>query len=133
MQIKGTEGLSVTEVNMELQRGGKFVIYQYCISIVILTFRQPSDIYFVKADENAVVKGLPFTLLSLLAGWWGIPWGPIYTIGALGRNLGGGKDVTREQTRLPPSLDAQRPLRGREHLARIHAAPAAMARGLAWA
>jgi hypothetical protein len=76
--------------------GAKFVFYQYCVSILIMTFRRPSDIYFVRAGENAVAKGLPYTLLSLVAGWWGIPWGPIYTIGSVVTNLGGGKDVTQE-------------------------------------
>ena len=28
--------------------------------------------------------------------WWGIPWGPIYTVGCLSTNLKGGKDVTDE-------------------------------------
>jgi hypothetical protein len=28
--------------------------------------------------------------------WWGIPWGPIYTIQALATNLRGGKNVTHE-------------------------------------
>src|SRR5438874_10895214 len=46
----------------------KFVLFQYCISIVILTFRRPSDIYFLRQGENSVVKGLPFTLLSLVGG-----------------------------------------------------------------
>jgi hypothetical protein len=27
-------------------------------------------------------------------GWWGFPWGPIYTIGTFITNFGGGKDVT---------------------------------------
>ena len=48
-----------------------------------------------RQGENAAVKGLPFTLLSLVAGWWGIPWGPIYTIQAIYNNSRGGKDVTQ--------------------------------------
>ena len=94
MAIKGLEGLSVEVVNIELKLGGKFVVYQYCVSIVIMTFRRPTDVYFVKADESAIFKGLPFVLLSLVMGWWGFPWGPIYTIGSLITNLSGGKDVT---------------------------------------
>jgi len=39
---------------------------------------------------------LPWTGLSLLAGWWGIPWGPIWTVQALVTNFRGGKDVTAE-------------------------------------
>lgn len=94
MAIKGIEGLSVADVNVELSLGGKFVMYQYCISILIMTFRRPTDIYFVKAGESATAKGLPFVLLSLVLGWWGFPWGPIYTIGTLITNLSGGNDVT---------------------------------------
>lgn len=94
MKIVGTEGMTVSEVNMELQKGAKFVVYQYCVSIVVLTFKRGSDIHFIRADESAVSKSWPYTLLSLVGGWWGIPWGPIYTIRALTTNLRGGKDVT---------------------------------------
>jgi hypothetical protein len=96
MKILGIEGLNEEQLATEIQRGAKFVIYQYCISIVILTFRRPSDIYFIRAGETAVGKGLGFSLISLLLGWWGIPWGPIYTIGSFITNFGGGKDVTQE-------------------------------------
>ena len=80
----------------ELQQGGKFVMYQYCISLLIITFKRSSNIYFISHSDNAVVKGLPFTLLSLVLGWWGIPWGPIYTIQSIWVNFNGGKDVTQE-------------------------------------
>jgi hypothetical protein len=96
VKIIGAEGLSGTEIQNEINRGAKFVMYQYCISILIMTFKRPSDIYFVRSGENAVTKGLGFTLVSLLLGWWGIPWGPIYTIGSLFTNFGGGKDVTQQ-------------------------------------
>jgi hypothetical protein len=96
MKIIGTEGMTQQNIQDELQQGGKFVTYAYCISIIIMTFRRSSDIYFLKYNEGAVKKGLKFTILSALLGWWGIPWGPIYTIGALVTNLGGGKDVTQE-------------------------------------
>jgi hypothetical protein len=94
-KIRGIEGMKQGELDFEIQRGGKFVLFQYCVSVVVLTFRRPSDIYFVRSGENPVVKGLPFTLLSLVAGWWGIPWGPIYTIQSIYNNSLGGKDVTQ--------------------------------------
>jgi len=94
MKIIGIEDMGNLELRTEIQKGGKFVVYQYVISILIMTFKRNSNIYFIKKDESAVVKGLPFTLLSLLVGWWGIPWGFIYTIQALITNLGGGQDVT---------------------------------------
>jgi hypothetical protein len=96
MQIKGIEGMTANDLKFELQRGGRFVIFHYCISCLILSFLRSSDIYFVKAEESAVSKGLGYTFLTLLIGWWGFPWGIIYTIGALATNLSGGKDVTNE-------------------------------------
>jgi hypothetical protein len=96
MEIRGIEGITLEQVRFEVNQGARFVLFQYCISILILTFRRPSDIYFIRAGEGTAAKGLPYTLLSLVAGWWGFPWGPIYTIGSLITNIGGGKDVTQE-------------------------------------
>jgi len=96
MKINGIDGMTVGELGTELHRGGKFIVFQYCISIVILTYKIPSNIYFIKAGESVVSKSLGFSLISLLLGWWGLPWGPIYTIGALFTNLQGGKDVTAQ-------------------------------------
>ena len=96
LKLNGMEGLTGAQLDFELQRGGKFVLYQYCISIIVVTFKRPSDIYFIRSDESAITKGLAFTLLSLVAGWWGIPWGPIYTIQSVYNNFKGGKDLTKE-------------------------------------
>lgn len=96
-KIVGMEDIkSGGQLQAEIHQGGKFVMYQYCISILILTFKRSSNIYFISHDQSPVVKGLPFTLLSLVLGWWGIPWGPIYTIQSVWVNFKGGKDVTQE-------------------------------------
>lgn len=94
--IRNTDGLTTDQINRELAHGAKFVIYQYTISILVMTFRRSSDIYFVRAGESGVLKGLPYTLITFVFGWWGIPWGPIYSIGSLYHNLRGGKNVTAE-------------------------------------
>ena len=96
MKIHGIEGMTTVEINRELAQGGKFVLYQYCISVLVMTFRRGSDVYFIKSGESAVGKGMGWTVLTLLLGWWGIPWGPIYTIGSLITNFAGGKNVTAE-------------------------------------
>ena len=96
MGIQGVAELSVEQVQQEVARGGKFVVYSYCFSVLIMTFRRNTDVYFIRPGENAVTKGMQWTLISLLVGWWGFPWGLIYTPMALIQNLGGGKDVTRE-------------------------------------
>jgi hypothetical protein len=50
----------------------------------------------VRGGENPRSKGLPFTIISFLFGWWGIPFGPKYTLESIRTNLHGGKDVTDE-------------------------------------
>lgn len=94
--IKGIEGLSVGEVHQHVRQGGKFVVYGYALSFLIVSLKRSSDVHFVKPGESAVAKGLPYTLLSFFLGWWGFPWGLIYTPMVLIQNLGGGKDVTAE-------------------------------------
>lgn len=95
-QIKGIETYTDQALMQEVQRGGRFVVYEYCFSILIMTFKRGTDVYFVRADESRFMKGLGFTMISLLFGWWGFPWGFIYTPMVLVTNLSGGRDVTNE-------------------------------------
>lgn len=84
------------QLKNELQSGARFVVFQYCVSMLVITFKRPSDIYFVRPGESVASIGLVFTLISLLLGWWGIPWGPVYTIQTLAVNFRGGTDVTQK-------------------------------------
>ena len=95
-QIKNIQGMSADELNRELERGGKFVIFQYCFSVIIMTFKRGSDVYFIRPGESTIKHSIGYTLLTFFVGWWGIPWGPIYTIGSIFTNLTGGKDVTQD-------------------------------------
>lgn len=94
MAIEGTEGLTLAQLQDELQRGGKFVVYEYCVSLLVITFKRSSKIYFVRANQSAAANGLVYIFISLAFGWWGIPWGPIFTITSLATDFGGGRDVT---------------------------------------
>jgi hypothetical protein len=96
MAIKGIEGLSDQQIQSELRQGAKFVIFEYTFSILVMTFKRGSAVHYLRPGESAFVKGLPYTLITLLFAWWGIPWGPIYGIAALITNLSGGKDVTAQ-------------------------------------
>jgi len=96
MKIVGIDSLTVGEVQQLVGQGGKFVVYQYCISALIMSFKRSSDIRFIRPGQGSVTPGLPYTLTSLFFGWWGIPWGLIWTPMTLATNLGGGKDVTAE-------------------------------------
>ena len=88
--------MSWEELSVEISNGGRLVVYQYCVSVVHLTFLENSQIHLVRGGESAVAKSWRYILLSMLAGWWGIPWGFVYTPMAIGNNLRGGKDVTAD-------------------------------------
>jgi hypothetical protein len=96
MKIIGVEGLTSSQISKEVERGARFVFYQYCISVIILTFKRSSDVYYVPPGESVTTKGLGYSIISLLFGWWGFPWGPIYTIQTVWNNFSGGHDVTFE-------------------------------------
>lgn len=95
-KITGIDHVSPEQLEEELRQGGRFVVYQYVISVLVLTFRRSSAIIYLPPGASAAARGLPYTLITLLLGWWGFPWGFIYTPAALFTNLTGGKDVTRE-------------------------------------
>jgi len=96
MRIKNIDGLSADDLQREVDNGGKFVYYPFTVSFIIVTFNRTSGVYLVRAGENAVLKGFPFTLLSLVFGWWGIPSGPKHALESIRTNLKGGKNVTDE-------------------------------------
>lgn len=70
--------------------------FQACFSFLIMTTKSPSR-FFIKGHDNLIAIGLAYTLVTLVFGWWGLPWGPIYTLETLYRNtVGGHKQVIGE-------------------------------------
>ncbi|WP_320685400.1 hypothetical protein [Gemmata algarum] len=91
--------MSVRELVDSVERGGRFVIFQYAVSVVVLSFKRPTDIHFVPPGEGTFGKSVGPTLVSLFLGWWGFPFGIFFTIESLFVNLRGGRDVTGEVMR----------------------------------
>lgn len=92
--IRGTEGLTPADIQNEIARGARFVAYQWCLSLLVVTLKRGTRIYYLKPGETGFLPGFFWSAFTLVAGWWGFPWGPIYTIGSLWTNLRGGIDVT---------------------------------------
>lgn len=88
--------MSDEEIEFHLNHGARFVVFEYCVSVILMTFRRPSSIYFVRDEEGTFGRAIFYSLISLLFGWWGIPWGPIHTFNSIIKNLRGGRDVTQE-------------------------------------
>ena len=93
-KIVGVESLMHGELDLYIQGGAKFITFEYCISVFVMTRVGYSDIYFVRPNESTLSKSLFYSLISLFFGWLGFPHGPIKTMRSIATNLQGGKDVT---------------------------------------
>ncbi|MCK9464057.1 MAG: hypothetical protein M0R80_30940 [Proteobacteria bacterium] len=83
----------------ELEKGGRFRQYDFCFSVVVLTITLKSRPILVRAGESPRRKGLPYLFISILAGWWGLPMGPIRTIACIIDWASGGVDVTETMSK----------------------------------
>jgi hypothetical protein len=77
--------------------GERVVFYEWCVSLLFVTVRRPSRLYRLRAEERGIVRGLPYTLVTLVFGWWGVPWGLVHTPLVLWTNLTGGRVITQEE------------------------------------
>jgi hypothetical protein len=77
--------------------GERLVFYEYCISLVVVSLRRPSAPIRLRPGQRGWIKGLPYTILTLILGWWCIPWGFLYTPLCLWTNLSGGRSITAEE------------------------------------
>lgn len=82
------DGVLVTDATVLYQ-------YKYVVSLVFVTFNCTTP-YLLPTIRNDLLRTarIKYSLISLLFGWWGIPWGPTCTIPALFTNLTGGNRRT---------------------------------------
>jgi hypothetical protein len=95
-QLSAPRPFALEEARQTVQAGGRIVFYEYCISFGLVTLRRPSRVYLLRRGSKGLVRGIPYTLFSLLLGWWGVPWGLIYTPLTWLTNLSGGLDITAQ-------------------------------------
>jgi hypothetical protein len=93
-KIQGVRGMTIAAVRSAVSGGARFRAFPYCESWLIVSFRRISDPVLVKPGEAMLRAGGTQVLHSLLFGWWGFPWGPIWTVSTIWRTLHGGIDVT---------------------------------------
>ena len=114
MKIHGIQGRTAEDVRNEVQRGGRFVVYPWAVSLLVVSLRRSSAVHYLAPGQGGFLPNFLWSLLTCVAGWWGIPWGPIFTVQALWRNLRGGVDVTADFVRDLPTAGGS-PLPGASH------------------
>lgn len=72
-----------------LPADAEVVVYDAVISMLAVSMRFPSRPLIVGVDATLPTR-LMTIAITLVFGWWGLPWGPFLTVRALVRNLRGG-------------------------------------------
>lgn len=73
---------------MDIAPETELVAYTYVISVLVITMRHKTRYYFKEAENGkAVAAKILCCLCNLILGWWGIPWGPIWTVSKTFSNL----------------------------------------------
>lgn len=81
--------------------------YRMSVGALITSINVESLYHAPEGEDSA--EGLFYSIISLLTGWWALPFGPIYTLGFVTSNLRGGVRTTVEDL-LSPNAKAQEKL-----------------------
>ncbi|MEI9407652.1 J domain-containing protein [Mesorhizobium salmacidum] len=66
----------------------RYVVFRRVYSFILATIRTPVQGIFCASCARK--EAFRSSLITMCTGWWGVPWGPIYTIGViLGNGFGG--------------------------------------------
>jgi hypothetical protein len=91
------------QVGMDTQ----LVRYWACMSFLVVTTRAPSR-FLINAYDNTFFAGSIYSVITGAAGWWGLPWGPIFIVQTLLRNIRGGERFTVASLFTPGSAETGR-------------------------
>jgi hypothetical protein len=113
--LGGSRPLFPDEVRVRVAAGARLVRFEYCFSLIVFTIRRQSPIYLTESWQGRYLRGLGYSLLAIVLGPWGVPWGLIYTPWAMWVNLTGGVDETdamlsQLNVRALPLSDSSKPL-----------------------
>ncbi|WDF64771.1 hypothetical protein [Flavobacterium sp. KACC 22763] len=106
MKTNNTEGLTMFEINVLIQQGGKFIIFPFIISKMVKKIKE-SNIYFIRPNEGTFKYALKHFLLNLSLSLRFFPFTPIYIAISLFYLIKGGKDYTET---ILKDLDTNKPI-----------------------
>ena len=53
MKVVGIDNMAEGQIRAAVHAGGRFVVYQFCISVLVVSFKRASNIYFIPPGESA--------------------------------------------------------------------------------
>src|SRR3954463_1041671 len=75
----------------------KDVVFACCVSCGILTWVYWSKPYRISSRSQGFLRGSPYSVMTLLLGWWGLPWGVVLSPRAVWTNCTGGVEAPAER------------------------------------
>jgi hypothetical protein len=94
--LAGSRPRFAEEVRSRVEVGARLVRFEFCLSFLFVTIRRQSPLYLTESWQDRYLRGLGYSVLALLFGPWGVPWGLIWTPWAIWVNLTGGVDETED-------------------------------------
>jgi hypothetical protein len=76
----------------------RYVVFRRVYSFVLATVRTPVQGIFCASCARK--EAFTSSLITMFTGWWGFPWGPIYTVGVILGNGFGGEHPKEAEERL---------------------------------
>lgn len=112
LNLRGSRPLFAEELRTQLANGARCVRFEYCFSLLFVTVRRQSEVFLTKSWQQRYLWGLRYSVLALLLGPWGVPWGLFWTLWAIWVNTTGGAECTASvlaalETSSTESPDAQ--------------------------
>ena len=87
---------SKEELLNAIDNGARFVVFQYCISIIAFALVRYSPAILVMNEDELEEKAQSYNTLSKTFGWWSFPYGISETLRSLRINRAGGVDMTED-------------------------------------
>ncbi len=94
--LRGSRPLFAEELRTRVAAGARCVRFEYCFSFLFVTVRRQSEVFLTDSWQQRYLRGLWYSLLALVLGPWGIPWGLVWTPWAIWVNTTGGADCTAD-------------------------------------
>lgn len=95
----------------------RYAIYRYVASFFLVTYRGADQgVFCARCSARRAYKN---SLITWIFGWWAIPWGPIYSIQAIVRNMLGGEQPSLTNFRIVAIQAAHFASNARMDLARL--------------
>ncbi len=91
-----TEGLSKEDILEKIASGGRFIVFQYTLSLGLVSFYRLTRPILVCSNQEFVKYRNKYNLMSWLFGLWFIPTGPYRVVKSLKINNRGGIDTTKD-------------------------------------